>query len=188
VKFIGNTASEGHTTYVIKARTEEIKKCMLVETTIFLPVIFLIGDKFRWSKLEHPKAEFLDLKHWKSLLGKGLRPVEVNKSSFFKIRGDLACIVFAWEKITPQTVRGRLLRRYRELRDLNDELKLRYPDTLQGAQGRGLGGAGWQQESVGLIGWMGGIVRPQFPAKRFFGNNDPSFIASRQARCRYDYY
>ncbi len=87
-------------------------------------------------------------------------------------------------KNSPQTVRGRRIRRYRELRDLNDELKLRYPDTLQGAQGRGLGGAeGWRQESVvGLIGWKGAIVRPQFPAKRFFGNNDPSFIASRQAR------
>lgn len=43
-------------------------------------------------------------------------------------------------------------KRYRELRELSDELKLRYPDNL-----------------------------PQFPAKRFFGNNDPAFIASRQA-------
>eukprot|EP00913_Durusdinium_trenchii_P027210 g25530.t1 len=43
-------------------------------------------------------------------------------------------------------------KRYRELRELNDELKLRYPESL-----------------------------PQFPAKRFFGNNDPAFIASRQA-------
>lgn len=71
VKFIGNTASEGHTTYVIKARTEETKKCILVGATIFLPVILVIGDKFRWSKLEHPKAELLDLKHWKSLLVRG---------------------------------------------------------------------------------------------------------------------
>ncbi|CAJ1375348.1 unnamed protein product [Effrenium voratum] len=43
-------------------------------------------------------------------------------------------------------------KRYRELRELHDELKLRYPENL-----------------------------PQFPAKRFFGNNDPAFITSRQA-------
>ena len=26
------------------------------------------------------------------------------------------------------------------------------------------------------------LLRPQFPAKRFFGNNDPAFIASRQVQ------
>ncbi|CAE7256650.1 KIF16B [Symbiodinium sp. CCMP2592] len=45
-----------------------------------------------------------------------------------------------------------LQRRYRALRELHDELKLRYGETL-----------------------------PHFPAKRFFGNNDPTFIAARQA-------
>ncbi|CAE7031499.1 KIF16B [Symbiodinium natans] len=44
-----------------------------------------------------------------------------------------------------------LQRRYRALRELHDELKLRYGENL-----------------------------PHFPAKRFFGNNDPAFIASRQ--------
>jgi len=43
-------------------------------------------------------------------------------------------------------------KRYRELRELHDELRLRHGDSL-----------------------------PAFPGKRFFGNQDPSFIASRQA-------
>mmetsp|Transcript_25560 Transcript_25560/g.51617 ORF Transcript_25560/g.51617 Transcript_25560/m.51617 type:complete len:247 (-) Transcript_25560:78-818(-) len=45
-----------------------------------------------------------------------------------------------------------LQKRYREIRELHDELRLRHGDSL-----------------------------PAFPGKRFFGNQDPAFIASRQA-------
>eukprot|EP00931_Biecheleriopsis_adriatica_P076017 TRINITY_DN49771_c0_g1_i1.p1 TRINITY_DN49771_c0_g1~~TRINITY_DN49771_c0_g1_i1.p1 ORF type:complete len:269 (+),score=60.85 TRINITY_DN49771_c0_g1_i1:69-809(+) len=55
-------------------------------------------------------------------------------------------------KVTnPEGVSWNIEKRYSEMRQLHDELRLRYGDGL-----------------------------PAFPGKRFWGNNDPAFIAQRQ--------
>merc|ERR1711933_632369 len=55
-------------------------------------------------------------------------------------------------KVTgPDEESWNLKKRYKELRDLHDQLRFRYSDSL-----------------------------PPFPGKRLWGNQDPAFIASRQ--------